>query len=87
MEKKDEYGIYLGSMPGKYPKNVPYHGVSGNMGHVWDLSLGNTGDRSQKWDKIRHSEAGNMSHIWGILMVSYCTLVKIFPLQYHTMPR
>ncbi len=57
MEKKDEYGIYLGIMPGKYPKSVQYCRVNNVMEHFWGLSPVFPGNRSQKWGKIRHSRS------------------------------
>ena len=47
------YGIDLGEVSGKYPECVCDHDVSDDRRHFWDLSLGDSGNRSHKWDKHR----------------------------------
>ncbi len=69
MEKKDEYGIYLGRMPGKYPKRVQYCRVNSIMGHFWDLSPVFPRDRSQKWGKIRRARTPEKNPIFGVYSI------------------
>ena len=67
MEKKDEYGIYLGIMPGKYPKSVQYCRVNDVMGHFGIYLLYFPEIDPKSGVKFGTQGTGEKSHIWGIL--------------------